>query len=386
MSEIVADAELVEQADCRYGRMAFLRTDSILGRSLREYGEWAQAEIDLLDSLVAQSAVVLDVGAHIGTHSLGLARRPGSARTVFSFEPHPFYRALLEQNIRTNGYDNIQLHPQGLAEEIGELAFSVRDLAGAENFGGARLEPISTEGGQIVVPVQTLDSLALTECDLIKIDAEGMEAPILRGAMQTLARCHPIVYCECNSAEEGWPVLDLMRSAGFVAYMHCFDAFNPSNFKANPKNFFGLAREIGLLFVARERAGGDLYSNLARRRVVAIDTLDDLLLGLLRKPQYKYEVLANTRAGTQFGVDFILNESDRNQLLERIAVLENAETLAHQRANELAELGRRLDTTQAALDEAQALAWERAGQLNELSDELTRLMKLPFMKQVMKRH
>lgn len=61
------------KADTRYGEMFVAASDNYVGRSLVEYGEWSQSEIDILEQLVQPGMVVLDVGANVGYHTL--ARR-----------------------------------------------------------------------------------------------------------------------------------------------------------------------------------------------------------------------------------------------------------------------------------------------------------------------
>jgi len=63
----------IETMACRYGMMSFFKTDNTISRSLKEYGEWAQAEIDFLLYFIGSRDTVLDIGAFIGTHVLAFA-------------------------------------------------------------------------------------------------------------------------------------------------------------------------------------------------------------------------------------------------------------------------------------------------------------------------
>jgi hypothetical protein len=74
-------------SQCRYGTMSYLKADLVIGRSLEDYGEWAQAELDFLLDLIETGNAVFDIGAFIGTHTLAFAQRVGTLGIVCSFEP-----------------------------------------------------------------------------------------------------------------------------------------------------------------------------------------------------------------------------------------------------------------------------------------------------------
>lgn len=59
---------------CRHGTLLFNSNDTFVGRSLELYGEWCEAEIELLAQVVRRGDFVLDVGANIGTHAVPMAR------------------------------------------------------------------------------------------------------------------------------------------------------------------------------------------------------------------------------------------------------------------------------------------------------------------------
>ncbi len=72
---------------CRYGLMLYNVHDSVVGRSLAKYGEWAQSELELLESWISPGDWVVDAGAYIGTHTLFFARQVTSKGRVFAIEP-----------------------------------------------------------------------------------------------------------------------------------------------------------------------------------------------------------------------------------------------------------------------------------------------------------
>ena len=96
----------VTSAVCRHGWMAFPSHDTVIGRALAKYGEWAEHEIRFLGRFVGAGGTVLDVGAYVGTHTLALAR---VAARVYAFEPQPSIFPLLRSNVERNGLTNVQL-------------------------------------------------------------------------------------------------------------------------------------------------------------------------------------------------------------------------------------------------------------------------------------
>jgi FkbM family methyltransferase len=304
----------LDTASCRYGTMAFFRNDPVIGRSLREYGEWAQIEIDLLLNLIDAGSVVLDIGAYIGTHTLAFAAKAGRQGRVHGFEPIPDHFSVLQRNVKANGADTVTLHNAGLSCAAGEMSAQLQDPAGQTNFGATSLDRSPRRDGQQRIRTTTLDALELARCDFIKMDAEGMEADILRGGKAMLTALRPIVYAECNSLDNAWPCVLAMRELGYATSFFLFDAFNADNYRRSPHNFFGAAREAGLLFMPAGNAKTPAPGMRVQSAIVTIDSLDDLALCLLRKPQYKWEVLAHTTAAKTLGAGFFANEIELAKL------------------------------------------------------------------------
>jgi FkbM family methyltransferase len=358
----------VDEVDGLYGRTAFFRNDLHLGRSLREYGEWARSEIELLGSLLRTGSVVVDAGAFIGTHTMAFSKFVGATGKVLSFEPHPWYFRVLTRNISSNALANVLAYNCGLSDRSETMDAPAPDLSSANSFGSVQLAETTSAKETLRVCVRTLDEFQLASCDLIKADVEGMEARVLAGASHTIDRCQPIIYTECNSGNDAWPVVLLMQSRAYKVYLFSTKAFNPANYRHNSLNIFGEAMELGLVSVPLGRIG-EFEPKWGRSNlVIPINTFDDLVLGLLKKPQYKHEVLARTTGATKWGVNFWLNEAERTV---RETELGEARQLAVERADEIARMSAQLNATQAALEQTQQLAVERFNEIEGLSRRLS---------------
>ncbi len=303
-------------ADCRYGRMYYLRADRFVGRALREYGEWAQVEIDLLCSLLDEGCHVVDGGAFVGTHTLAFARIVGPSGRVYTFEPQPVFFGVLSRNVEINELNNVLLFNNGLAADHGHMTPIIKDMAEPTNFAGTQLDRMSSSVQEVAV--RPLDSCDLTRCDLIKLDIEGMEEGALRGAKDTIHRFGPVVFAECNSVDAGWAVTQFMRSFNYKVFVSIAPAFNAENFRGSTANMFGDAKELGLLCVPESR--GNVFERLIRRgeSVIPLESIDDLVLSLLKKPQYKREVLQQTKAAAICGNSFWLNEPESTDLVHEL--------------------------------------------------------------------
>ena len=148
-----------------------------------EYSHWRDEEPSLEALPLTDQSVVVDIGANIGVLTAWFARR---AHEVHAFEPAP--RAL--ELLRMNAPSNATIHPLALGEESGLVRFTQ-----AESLD---MSAISDSG--IEVEIRTLDSYGLAP-DLIKIDVEGFEPQVLRGARQTIARHRPLIMFEALSPD-----------------------------------------------------------------------------------------------------------------------------------------------------------------------------------------
>ncbi len=222
---------------CRHGAMMFNVNDMYIGRSLDLYGEWCESEMETLSQMVGEGDVVLDVGANIGTHTVFLANRVGRAGTVHAFEPQPYNFVLLGANCVINGFENVQCHNIGLGDTPREMTMRLLDPGEANNFGGVGLEEDGAEGRKVMI--STVDALGLDACGLIKIDVEGMEREVLRGADDTIGRLRPGLFVENNSltGTAADLILELL-DRDYRCWWHIADYFNANNFLGCEENVF----------------------------------------------------------------------------------------------------------------------------------------------------
>jgi FkbM family methyltransferase len=161
----------------------------------------------LLTSVLRDGDVFVDVGTHVGFFSSLAASLVGSEGRVVSFEPEARNFGQLADHVELNGFANVDRVNAAVGAEDGQAEFWVN----ADNDGGHALWNVANHDynqlsrereNRQMVPVTTLDShftkTARARPKLIKIDAEGSELRVLRGATHLLAQHVPYVICEIN--------------------------------------------------------------------------------------------------------------------------------------------------------------------------------------------
>ncbi|MDF5758140.1 FkbM family methyltransferase [Spongiactinospora sp. TRM90649] len=170
-------------------------------------GYYEEFEVGLFERLAAGSGTILDVGANIGVYACtGASHLPEGGRLV-AFEPVPENLGYLRANIDRNGLgDRVTVEPAAVGAAPGELTLhlsgeqSGKHSASAVNAGEAT--------GSVSVPMTSIDAYLAEgglRPDIIKIDVEGYEGFVLRGAAETLAglptllfEVHPELQANCG--------------------------------------------------------------------------------------------------------------------------------------------------------------------------------------------
>jgi FkbM family methyltransferase len=197
---------------------------SYIGSLLFWRGYHSLKERLLLDKLLTPQMVFVDVGANQGELTLCAAKRL-HAGTVLSFEPiETNYRCLLE-NISLNGFQNVAAYNFGLWHEPGCMEmYTSTDRAYREEWATMfRSGYRSAEVG--VVRVEAFDEVfsetGLERLDVMKIDVEGAELPVLRGACGTLKRYRPTILMEVSKVTyeaAGYTTRDVVDFLGRLDY------------------------------------------------------------------------------------------------------------------------------------------------------------------------
>lgn len=189
-------------------------------------GEWEPHVVNVFKSYVKPGDVFVDVGANIGYHSLFISALLNEQCVVHSFEPQKDIYNQFKKSIVVNGFSNINLHNYGLANEDHDREIVIRD----ENIGSSSLlADISTNplviSGRESVTLKKMDDVLKKErhISFIKIDVEGFEYEVLKGAENILRQHKPVILFEYSpflykSINEDLPykILSYLNDIGYT--------------------------------------------------------------------------------------------------------------------------------------------------------------------------
>lgn len=221
-------------APMKLGHRMIVDTRSMTEVSSLYTGEYDDAKIRFFIALMDEGSVFLDIGANVGFYTVTLARVAQQKHgKVFAFEPLPSNFQRLHENIRLNRLDDtVHLIPVGLSSSFGSATITLREdfLHGGETGNAAILieDGADEKFPTRQIQLETLDGLTGVEIgrvDLIKVDVEGHEDQVLKGARNTIERQRPIIIIEVGGSyfrRRGVNLYDEVRSAlpaGYRAYM-----------------------------------------------------------------------------------------------------------------------------------------------------------------------
>jgi FkbM family methyltransferase len=156
---------------------------------------WERHLLELFERHVEPGTVVVEVGAHIGTHTVPISRLVGPWGRVYAFEPQRKIYRELHHNLALNGITNAVLLRYAVG--AGETRIIEMNPATGGNEGGTGVG----QGGDRA-ELRALDGFGFERVSLLKIDVEGYENEVLEGAVDTIRRNRPVVVIEIAGGED----------------------------------------------------------------------------------------------------------------------------------------------------------------------------------------
>lgn len=215
-----------KEVNTRTGNLIIHSEDSIIGRSIENYGEYCWSEIELIKNHIGTNDFIIDVGAGIGTHSVALGPHCGK---VLSIEPDSENHELLAKNLSINMCRNVTANHMALGSEFKKVGTN-------SNYSKTT---INDSGDIIMVALDSIQGFPAV--NLIKVSANGMELPILMGAKNTMSyfKCQVVVDVSDKASKPF--IIDYLRGLNYNVYEFKCPLFTTANHKRNSKNLFGNA-------------------------------------------------------------------------------------------------------------------------------------------------
>ncbi len=189
-----------------YGEMMYLTNDYYISMAFKENYMYEQELVETtLYKYVENAKVIVDVGAHVGSHTVMYGVINPKAK-IHAFEIQTRIYKLLQRNILRNRLQNVEVYHCAVGNKTKMVTVNneITDGPNADepfdydsykcyNFGGVSL---GTGGEEVMMT--TIDSLNLDACDFLKIDVEGFEYPVILGAINTIIKYKPTIFYEKN--------------------------------------------------------------------------------------------------------------------------------------------------------------------------------------------
>ena len=203
-----------------------------LGSRIYWFGYISRSEIALLRRILKPDMVFVDVGANAGAFSLFAANRL-TAGIVLAFEPVPTLFRQLCHNVAVNKFRNVVTRNTGLGDRPGQFRIYLNEtLPGTDTYSeglASMYRKCEQTTPTTLITVERLDDvfseMNCARLDVLKIDVEGAELFVLRGAQESILRYRPLIMIELNAetfATAGYgvqEVIDMLEQLGYKLYL-----------------------------------------------------------------------------------------------------------------------------------------------------------------------
>src|SRR2546423_1342632 len=193
------------------GGRVFLHHREDIGLVVLMSGAFERAETEFAIEQARPGTVAIDVGANVGMFTVPLALAVGPSGRVLTIEPSPENVARLESNLELNSLENVVVESIAVGDKAGQLVLQLASDPGFHST--AEISESRSVDEELTVRAETLDQVWLRAhapaVSFIKIDTEGSEDAVLRGAEKILRACRPVLLVEAKGDErvrelDGW--------------------------------------------------------------------------------------------------------------------------------------------------------------------------------------
>lgn len=220
----------------KYGPTLVPPYDEYLGKAFIVNGSYGDEEFEAWVYYINKGSTVLDIGANFGAHTFHFSNVAGK---VIAFEPQLELYRMLNGSLALQHRSNVFAMNVAVGETGGTggtINCPSMNFMLPNNFGGVSL--LEEWSGR--VSLMAIDSIGLDSCDFIKIDVEGMELQVLKGAESTIMRNRPIISVEADREDKAFELYTWLIEHKYKVKFHCpplgdlWPNVNSRNFLAVP--------------------------------------------------------------------------------------------------------------------------------------------------------
>lgn len=171
-------------------------------------GTYESFELDVYRRLAPKTEVIFDVGANIGLYA-AVAGKENPRAKIISFEPVDENIVYLKKNIEANLLTNVEIIEAAVGEKAGKIEMFLSDISIGHHSAVAD-ERDRRSGRSVVVPVVSIDDYVASTGlapNLLKVDVEGFDIFVFKGARETLNKYKPTIFAEYGP--------DMMKRQGY---------------------------------------------------------------------------------------------------------------------------------------------------------------------------
>jgi FkbM family methyltransferase len=188
----------------RDGIVIQVQPAAAVGWNVAFFGTYEPELREIFRAVLPIGGIALDIGANVGWHTLLMARLVGENGRVMAAEANPSVRNRLQDNLNFNRFGQVEVLPYAIADSEGTVDFYGPEVDDAESANGYVItDGAEAKNGIIRVETRRIDSIVsavkIDRLDLVKIDVEGFEWPVLRGGEQTIAKLRPHIIFEYDA-------------------------------------------------------------------------------------------------------------------------------------------------------------------------------------------
>jgi FkbM family methyltransferase len=200
----------------------------------------------ILKCFLNSGGIAVDIGASTGFFTLLMSHLVGPTGRVYAFEPVKATVDILRRNLELNEAANVEVKPVAVSDAVGSVVLRVPE----SNASMASMHWHKDEESMVceqvnAVVLDQVEGLSEICPDFVKIDVEGAEGNVIRGALELLRRCRPILFVECSELGRD-SVWQSMKELGYA----CFSALDHGDEIVDQRDY----RHGDFLWIHTERA------------------------------------------------------------------------------------------------------------------------------------